>query len=210
VPPFVPLPDGVQVEVRFTLDGLVVEDRLWFVTRQPPITGLQMFDLASGVYSWHSDQVMPLLATELELIGVRVTDWQHSAGFVVDFGTGTVPGGNGSGSHSANVSYRLRFVPSSNGYPTINSNFVPGIPRDSVDGNLIDTTFRTAIRNAYINLIDLAAGFGPFPAWRWVVTSQVHDLAPRTEQAFFRTDFIQTPSIYISPRRRRISRLRRL
>jgi hypothetical protein len=210
MPPFVPLADGVQVEIRFTFDGLVVEDRLWFITRQPPMTGLQMFDLASGVYTWHSSQVMPLLASQLELIGVRVTDWRSSGGFVVDFGTGTVPGGNSSGSHSANVSYRVRFAGTSNSYPLKNSNFVPGIPRDGVNGNFIDSGFQTALRNAYINLIDLASGFGPFPAWRWVVTSQIKDKAPRSEQAAFRLDFIQVHSPYISPRRRRISRLRRL
>jgi hypothetical protein len=210
MPPFVPLADGVQVEIRFTLDGLVVENRLWFVTRQPPLTGLQMFDLASGVYTWHTGQVMPLLASELTLIGVRVTAWQHSGGFVVDFGSVGVPGGNTSGTHSANVSYRLRFRPTSNGYPLINSNFVPGIPKDGVNENTIASSFQTALRNAYINLIDLAAVFGPFPAWRWVVTSQVDAHSPRSEQLAFRLDFIQAPSIYISPRRRRISRLRRL
>jgi hypothetical protein len=210
MPPFVPLTNGAQVEIRFTLDGLVVEDRLFFVTRSPPMTGTQLFELAGGVYTWHTSQVMPLLASELTLIGVRSTDWQHSGGFSVDFGTVGVPGGNSSGTHSANVSYRVRFRPSSNGYPLINSNFVPGVPKDAVNTNTIDSGFQTSLRNAYINLIDLAAGFGAFPAWKWVVTSQIHDKVPRSEQLAFRLDFIQTPSIYISPRRRRISRLRRL
>jgi hypothetical protein len=210
MPPFVPLADGAQVEIRFTLDGLVVEDRLFFITRQPPMTGTQLFDLAGGVYTWHTEQVMPLLASELTLIGVRVTDWQVPAGFSVDFGTVGVSGGNTSGTHSANVSYRIRFRPTSNGYPRINSNFVPGIPKDAVNTNEIAPDFQTALRNAYINLIDLAAGFGPFPAWKWVVTSQIEAGSPRTEQLAFRLDFIQTPSIYISPRRRRISRRRRL
>lgn len=210
MPPFVPLADGAQVEVVFTLDGLVVEDRFWFVSRQPPVTTTQLVALAGGVFTWHSTQVMPLLASELTLGEVKATDWTASGGPTEVFATVGVPGGNTSGCHSANVSYRVRFKGTSNAPRLYNSNFVPGIPLDAVNLNKIEDSFKDALFDAYVNLIDLASGFGPFPAWRWVVTSQIEDKTPRSEQAAFRMDFVQMPSPYISPRRRRISRLRKL
>lgn len=210
MPPFVPLADGAQVEVVFTLDGLVVENRLWFLSRQPPITTAQLSALATGVFTWHTGQVIPLLASELVMVAVRATDWTAPAGTTQQVTAVGINGGNSSGSHSANVSYRVRFKGTSDTPGLYNANFIPGIPKDAVNGNFIDVDFKDSIFDAYVNLIDLAPGFGPFPAWRWVITSQIKDKAYRSEQLWSRTDFIQFPNIYISPRRRRISRLRKM
>lgn len=210
MPPFVPLSDGAQVEIIFLLDGLVVEDRLWFISRQPPIDSTQLLDLATGVLDWHTSQVLPLLASELTLTLVRATEWTAPGGSIANAPGVDTHGGNSSGCHSANVSYRVRFKGTSSTPRLYNSHFIPGIPLDAVNTNLIDATFRDGLFDAYVNLIDLAAGFGPFPAWRWVITSQIEGNAPRSEQLASRTDFIQFPNPYVSPRRRRISRLRRL
>lgn len=207
---FVPLTDGAQVEIVFALGPLIVENRLFFVSRQPPVTQAQVDALAAGVGTWHAGQVMPHLSDQLQLAAVEAKDWTADPSPFLGVVAPLVNGGNSSGSHSANVSYRVRFKPSSLAPRLYNSNFLCGIPRDAVATNLVDPSWVELIFDAYVNLIDLAAGFGPFPAWRWVATSQIQDLAYRSEQFAARVDFIQFPNPYISPRRRRISRLRRL
>jgi hypothetical protein len=210
VPPFVPLTDGAQVEIKFLLGPLLVENRLFFVSRQPPIDFTQLTALASGIGTWHTTQVLPYLSSAIELDYIAVTDWTGSAPGIVALNIIHLSGGDNSGCHSANVSIRVRFKGDSSLPHTYNSNFISGIPYSGVDTNAIGSTLKTQLRNAYINLIDLAAGFGPFPAWRWVVTSFIEAGNYRVTAAAARTDFITIPSPYISPRRRRISRLRRL
>lgn len=211
MPPFVPLADGAQVEVAYLYpDGLLIENCLWFEDRQPPITSLHLQALANGVSVWAVSELLPLLSSDLTLLAVRATDWRvgQPAGF--EQTAVNLPGGNSSGIHSANVSFRVRFRGTSDQPRLINSNFIGGIPLDAVSTNLIDPGFADAVFEAYVKIIDLAPGWGAFPAWRWVITSEIHDKAYRDEQLASRTDFIQTPNPYVSPRRRRITRLRRL
>lgn len=202
--PFVPLSDGAQVEIIFMLFGEVVENRLWFITRQPPITSLQLQNLVIGVASWHIAQVLPHLSQDIVLTQIRGRDWTDTPPPFEINGFTAVAGGVLDAAHSANVSYRVAFKGDNSQTFKNNSNFIPGIPQSAVAENTMDSGFLTAIRNAYINLIDLAAGFGPFPAWRWVITSNYAGGAYRTLQEHARTDFIRTPSPYVSPRRKRL------
>lgn len=205
MPPFVPLADGAQVELVFSLGTRVYENILWFVSRDPPITQTQLDDLAFGVSNWHSTQVMPSLAQELTLGVVRASQWDSFPVLAVGFETPGVAGGNTSGSHSANVSVRIRFKGSSAQTFPSNSNFVPGIPLDGVVLNRYTLALREALFDAYVNLIDLASLFGPGPGWRWVITSRILGGTERATRDFARTDFIQFPSPYVSPRRKRVS-----
>lgn len=206
MPPFVSLTDGAQAELVFSLGGKIVMNRLWFITRQPPIDQAQLDALALGLSSWHTSQVMPYLAQELRLELVRATQWDAFPPAAVGFVVPAVAGGNSSGCHSANVSVRVSFKGSSAQTFPNNSNFVPGIPLDGVDVNTYTPALRDALFDAYVNVIDLASGWGVFPAWRWVITSRQLGNAWRASQAFARTDFIRFPSPYVSPRRRRLPR----
>jgi len=202
--PFVPLADGAQVEVIMRQGGLIVENRLWFIDRQPPITQQHIDDLASGVAAWHTTQILPNLAVELRHVRVLASDWTADPPPFVKSVSTQIDGGNNSGIHSANVAIRVRFKGSSTQTFPSNANFVPGIPKDAVDGNKYTVAMQTILFNAYVNLIDLAPLFGPFPAWRWVITSRITGNSYRSTQDFARTDFIQLPSPYVSPRRKRL------
>lgn len=206
MPPFVPLTDGAQAELIFQLDTEIVSNRLWFITRQPPIDQVQLDALALGLYNWHAAEVLPFLSDQLILATVVAKDWTSDPPpFIAVQGT-PVFGGNGSGCHSANVSIRVSFKGSTAQTFRNNSNFVPGIPLDGVDVNTYTPAIRDALFDAYVNVIDLASGWGVFPAWRWVITSRQLNNAWRSTQAFARTDFIRFPSPIISPRRRRLPR----
>jgi hypothetical protein len=201
---FVPLLDGAQVEIGFSLGGKTMENRLWFVDRQPPITLTQLQDLADGVAAWHVAEVLPLLSSDIELLSVLAEKWDDHVGDIFAQSHVNLLGGSATQSHSANVAVKIRFKGSTAQTWRDGSNFVPGIPIDVVNLNTVDHTFAEALRFAYVDLIDLASGFGPFPAWRWVITSQVLDGSPRTTQAFARTDFPRVRELPVAQRRKRL------
>lgn len=201
---FVPLTDGAQCEIVFTLDGKVVENRLFFVSRQPPTTEAQLQALSDGVYAWHTTQVLPHLSSDIQLAAVEVKDWTTDPPFFIAVTGPPANGGSGSPSHSANVAIRVFFKGASNQTWPDNCNFVPGIPKDAVELNTVTDAFADLLFDAYVNLIDLAAGFGPFPAWRWVVTSSILDGVPRAFMPAARADFIRVRKRPVAQRRKRL------
>lgn len=202
--PFVPVTDGAQVEILFTVGGQVVENRLWFVSRQPPVDSAQLAALAEGVYLWYTAQALPFLSSALQLAVVVALDWSADPSPNVVSAGIAVPGGGSADCHSTNVADRIWFYSAAAPDRIRNSNFVPGLPKDVVSLNTVDPTFRGAISDAYINLIDLASGFGPFPAWRWVCASSWEAGTLRTTQRVLRTDFIRYKRPWVAQRRRRL------
>jgi len=204
MPPFVPFTDGVQAEFVFSLGGFTVENRLWFIARFPPFTSLELGELLAGLAAWHTDFIMPCLSQDLTLEKVTVSDWASDPPPLLFTTFPNVSGGVASDSHSANVSIRVAFRGTSEQNFPNNANFVPGIPKDNVLLNTYDDTIRTALFEGYVALIDLAGEFSPSNTWRWVITSRRVDNDWRTEQLALRTVEVLFPSVYVSPRRRRL------
>lgn len=204
--PFVPLANGAQVEFIHTLLGEVVECRLWFVSRFVPIDNILLPALAAGASAWWRTDVLPYLAVELQLTQTVATDWTASPSPLIAIDS-TVQDGNISGGvHSANVSIRVRFNGDNSQTFRDNSNFVPGIPLDAVNGNYYTTAIRNRLFDAYVHLIDLAGTWTAGNDWQWVITSRRFNYIYRATQLFARTDIITLPSPVISPRRRRLPR----
>lgn len=204
MPPFIPLADGAQVELLYSLGGETIENRLWFISRQPPVDGVQLQALADGVAGWFIDWILPALSQDLLFGSVLARDWGGAAPGFPFLSIVNLPGGAAVQSQSASVAIRVRFKGSTAEHWRQNSNFVPGIPIDQIDGNYYSAAMRDVLFEGYVALIDAAASFGSFPAWRWVSTSRRIGNAWRTEQLFARVDFIQFPSPVVSPRRRRL------
>jgi hypothetical protein len=212
VPTFIPLADGAQVEIGFEWPGgLVTENRLWFVNRQPPTTLAQLQNLADGIATWHNTQIMPAISSEIELLSVIATKWDSAAGDIFAQSFVNSFGGNDSGCHSANVSIRVALAWSLRlNFLEENANFVGGIPLDQVDTNVYSEAIRGVLFEAYAALIDLAPVLGPFPAWRWVTTSRRVNNDWRSEQVSEECIGPRFHSPFISPRRRRITRLKKI
>lgn len=212
MPPFIPLEDGALVEIGFGFpEGLVVENLLWFVNRQPPTTLSQLQSLSDGVAAWHVANILPGLASQLELVAVLAEKWDVERGDIFARTDVNLSGGNSSGCHSANVSIRVPFGwPLEFRYLEENSNFVAGIPYDAIDTNVCTQSFQDVLFEAYAALIDAAAVFGPFPAWRWVVTSRRADGDWRATQFWKASQGPRFKHLRISPRRHRITNLRKL
>jgi hypothetical protein len=204
MPPFVPLPDGVQVEIVGLLLGKTVENRFWVKTRFTPLDSSELQPLADAVSGWYIAQLLPHLSDDLQHVRVIASDWTDTPAPAVAFNVTGGFGGVAGGSLSANVSVRVAFKGTNDQDFRNNSHFIPGIPRSAVVGNYYTSAFRSAVFNAYVNLTDLIRNIGTEHNLQWVITSRVEDKAYRTEQAWSRTDFILFPSPVVSPRRRRL------
>lgn len=201
---FVPLADGAQVEVIFSFGGETLQNRLWFVSRQPPVDAVQIGALAVGVETWHRTQVMPFLSSSLTLTQVEAHDWTSSPSPIIAIQASGTTGGASADAQSANVAFRVWFYSSFNEGRIRNSNFISGIPKDAVALNTVDPVFQAHMFDAYVNLIDLAFGFGVSPAWRWVCASAEDHGNLRSTQLARRTDFIRFPRRFVAQRRSRL------
>lgn len=202
--PYVPITNGAQVEIIFSLDGEPVENRLWFVSRQPPIDATQMQNLVDGVATWHVEQILPFLSHELLLGTVIGREWTGGSPGFPFLSIVNLVGGDPDGSSSANVADRIWFKSAYSTRYIRNSHFIPGVPRDKIDLNTVDSSWRSSIRDGYINLIDLAPVFGPFPAWRWMCASSWDAGSLRTTQLVLRTDLISYKRPWVAQRRKRL------
>jgi len=199
--PFVPLTDGAQAEIRYNYGLGILETRLWFVSRQPPVDLTQLQALADGLLAHCTLELIPLLSSDIELRNVRTRRWVTAGDIAAISTTVNIAGGISSKALSANCAARINIRGPQPPRNFRNFNFVPGIPDNKVTLNTLDSTWRNNLRIAYADIIDKAPLWGPFPAWRWVVTSQEEAGAPRSEQLAARADIV---SVETTVRQRRI------
>lgn len=205
--PFVPLTDGAQVEVVSVLGGIVVTNRLWFTTDDPPITQTSLDGLAVGVYSWYILRVLPFLSVDLQLAAIVAKDWTSDPPPFISVAGPPINGGDTDEAHSANVAVVAPFRwPLNFSKLKRNKNYVPGIPKSAVDVNTVTETFSGNIFEGYAALIDAARLFSPLLTWRWRVTSAWEGNVLRSTQ--FVRDSIGPPPgqrLKIGQRRKRLS-----
>ena len=180
---FVPIPNGAQVEVIYTLDGKNIENRLWFWTETGPITATELDGLAEGVFNWHVATLMPFLSSDLTLVGVIANRWDVFPPTLTSTFVGPVVGGVIEESCSANVAAVVPFNwPLGFRGMKRNKNYVPGLPDSGIQLNTITPTYVDILFEAYAALIDAARLFTPFFFWWWVAASAYEDNTPRSMQ----------------------------
>lgn len=204
--PFVPFYGGVQVELLFLLDGVIIENRLWFWQPDYPHGSAELVALADGVYIWHTTNILPYLSVDLQLVTVVATDWS-SPGAIGEITTlPVVSGGVSEESLSANVAvvvgfrWALQYAREKR-----NKNYVPGIPDSAVVLNTVQPTFQDAMFEGYTALIDYARVIDPGDYWKWVTTSAIDGNAPRSEMLFGSAQgTVPRPRIILGQRRKRL------
>lgn len=189
--PFVPLTDGAQAQIFYAWASGFVSCRLWFVRRSGVVDITTLQALADGLFGRIAISLMPLLAQELVLASVVATDWTTVGGISAFAFPSSPAGGVVAPALSAMNAARVILIGAQPPRNFKNYNFLPGIPETVVNLNIIDRTWANDVANAYAPIIDDASVWGPFPAWRWVVTSQAEANSPRSEQFFKRVDFIR-------------------
>lgn len=166
--PFVPVPNTLQVEAIYLLDGQRVENTLYF--EHPG-----GWDLPS-ITAWMEqlrllieEDLLPLLSSTIqfiELVG-RLLDTASSIGYSIAIS----PPGTGGASGELmpnNVTYTVSFKTGLTGRSFRGRNYIPGLSINSVDGNNIASAFRTGVLAFYDALLALATSEG----LGWVVVSR--------------------------------------
>lgn len=204
---FVPLYGGVQAELVFVLDSVIVSNRLWFWTDAllPPSTA-EFVGCANGLYEWHTEWILPYLSSSITLQTVVVRDWsfEGAVGEVTTYPPAV--GGVASESSTANVSVVVPFRwPLQFGRRKKNKNYVPGVPEAEISLNTPSAAIRGVLFEGYVALIDAARTWSPGDYWYWVVTSAYADNLPREEQSFgLSTGPLPAADLVIGQRRKRL------
>jgi len=204
--PFVPLPDGVQVEIVYALGGEIVENRLWFWTDFPPYDFAAVQGLADGVLSWHTTYILPYLSSDITLVDVEAKSWEADPPSIVAVAPANIAGGFAGESQSANVAASVAFKWTNDRMRRRkNKNFVPGIPEAEITLNDLSPFMQDILYEGYAALIDAARTWYPFDFWWWVVTSAWLDGALRSEQLFRKAQGpVTRDRIRIGQRRKRL------
>jgi hypothetical protein len=201
--PFVPLSNGAQAVIVFSWGLGRVSCRLWFVRRSGTVNSTTLQELADGLFTTYAEKVMIGLSDGITLSYVQTLDWTHTpAGTTITLFP-SVPGSILSPSMSANCAIRMVFLASQPPRNFRNYNFLPGIPEEAVSLNEVDPLYAAFYADAYSYIIDRAPGWGTFPAWQWVCTSQAENNAPRSSQFAREVSFISVAST-VRQRRKRL------
>lgn len=179
---FVPLANGVQVEIVHLLDGVGIENRLWFTFDNPPYTAADVAGLTDGVASWWSVQVLPYLSQDIFTGFVQATDWTTAGNMPYPATIIDLPGGVASESCSANVAVVVPFRWPLGVRLKQNKHFVAGCPEAEVTLNTVSLSFSDHLFDAYVSLIDDTRRFEPRLNWRWRATSAYENGVARSTQ----------------------------
>lgn len=179
---FVPLANGVQVEIFHALGGEVIENRLWFTYDNPPFGLTELQSLTDGVRDWWRDWVLPYLSQDLSTLAVVGRDWTADPTPQQTTSLLNVAGGAASESSSANVALVLPFRWPLGVRLKRNKNYIAGIPEAEITLNSPSFFIRDKLFDAYVELIDATRRIPPVLNWRWVATSAIENNAPRATQ----------------------------
>lgn len=198
---FVPLAQGVQVELVYRLAGRILCNRLWFVVVASDPTTADLTAIGVGVRTWATANLMPLLSQDIRLLSIRAYDATVAyPGPQVVTSVG-VDGGIAADSHSANVAIKASFKTETPPGAFTNWNFLGGIPKSVVTLNTIDNSYRSSVRFGYGALLDQFSLF----VYRWEATTAVVDGIPLLTREHHRIDDIFVRSPFVSQRRTRLT-----
>lgn len=198
--PFLPLPNGLQVEVLHELFGAPVECTFTFITHTSS-TPSTVLSAQLAVFLYWRDHVLPLLSRDLLWTGLAVTDLSVEGGerLVVPF-TEPILGGYTASALPANVAARVNYIVA---YPPGGRRgcmFLPGVPSDQADASRLSDVWRALVTEATSYLIDGAELQG----WRWVVASKFLHGALRPVAVPLRVDITTLDSLWTAQRRKRL------
>lgn len=198
--PFLPVADGIQVELVHVLDGSTCETAPTFLDRTPGGGGSGL-ELGSAVDEWWTSRVLPYLSVSLTYTRYLVRSLATASGPVTRVDKAPPPtGGIGGGPQPANVSVRLNYKVDPELFGFTGCGFIPGVPQAATTGNKVDLVWRATLLDAFNDLIGVAQSVG----WEWIVVNKFrrgHLLPAAGRMRIIRVD---PSSPYVSQRRSRL------
>lgn len=187
--PFVPVPDVVQVDTIFLLDGQRVENTsYWFKE-----TGWTLSDIGDWLGEMNTviqAELLPFLTSSIQLIELvaRLLDTASSIG--LSFVPEPIPSGSvAAEALPNNDTYTISFKTGLTGRSFRGRNYVPGLTIDSVVSNNVTATFRAGVLSFYNTL----KAQGEANGLTMVVVSRYSGVNPVTGDPIPRAIGISTP-----------------
>lgn len=190
-----------KAEIIYRLHNRPCENRIWLSNRSGPYTLGTLLTAASELGTYVINILLPLLSEELELVEVRVTDWNVPNGMEVRVPLTSYFGGIPGAACPANVAASVYLRVDVRGGARRGGHIVlPGVPRSVVVENELDYSWRQQVIAALYSL-----RFYPFSnmvLWHYLYTTYFGVPVG----AYIGTQHIDpmftTP--YVAPRRRRL------
>lgn len=173
---FVPVPNTIEVDVIYLLDGQRMENTLYFENPSGWTVG-DIITWLDELNTFISSELMPLLTSAIQFIelAARLLDTASSIGASVSI-VPPVSGGVVGEQLPNNVTYTISFKTGLTGRSFRGRNYVPGLGLDAVNGNSIAAATRTGLLAFYTELKARALTNGT----PWVVVSRYSGVNPTT------------------------------
>lgn len=178
---YIPCPNVGQIELRGTLDSQPVENVVYMLIKNPPITPAALGTLAMQMGQWWIANALPWLPTNYSFREVYATDLSTATSpastWPAENNPGTRPSGIGvlPNSNTLCVSFRTN----QRGRSARGRNYWAGLSRSDVTGNVASATLQQGIVSVYEALLTLTGD--DTIVWYWVVLSRYANKAPRPQ-----------------------------
>jgi len=149
---FVPIAGGAEAVIHLQLAGQDIENTLWFVSELGTVTATDCQALGEALANWVDENYLPQLpeAVTGNFIAVRAQDVEGGPGF--DVGLLGSAGGIVDDPMPNEVTLAISFRTAGTGRGSRGRNYVAGLPRSNVTGNLVDSALITNLVTAYANI----------------------------------------------------------
>lgn len=197
--PFQPVPQAVQMDVRYIWDSQQVQNSFNFRVPSDVSSG-DCIPIGLGVINAFSSNCIALTATNCRLIGTHFTDLSAADGFSRDVpALPNVPGGSATASLPNNVTQAIHLSTEVRGKSGSGRFYPPGIVEGVVDGNQVQSIWG----EAWIGFIDDVRSVALDNGWELVVVSRYANKVKReTGVTYSVTGFSVRDNIVDSQRRR--------
>lgn len=159
--PFIPVPNGVQAEIRYLQQDQRIENTFWFLTPGANPTPTDLQSITDFLWNWWQDEIQPIQSNFVLLREIYVTDQSDAAGETNTYSpASTTTGANANEPmpNSTTIAISLRTAKRGRSYR--GRSYVVGLTRNQVVNSNLTSAAGTAWVAAYDALISGAAAGG--------------------------------------------------
>lgn len=179
--PFIPVPNVVQLEAVYSMDGQTVEN-VYHYQMPAAVDATLMLDFAAAwVVEWIANQ-KAYIPTEVSLINVKVTDLTTAVSPVVNYSSGMPIAGTQTGALLPN-NCTLCFTKRTalRGRSNRGRLYWPGLGEPNVTNNTVGSALVASIITGLNNMRTVVS---PLGNWEMVVVSRFHEKVARPSGIF--------------------------
>jgi hypothetical protein len=196
-----PVAKTIQLDLIFLLHGQRVEN-VWHVTNNSGVDAQVLQDTAVAAMNWCTTSLMPLLANDIQFLGVEALNLDIPNGSKIAVQPpAPVAGGNTTPAFPGNVSFCVSLRTGFSGRSFRGRKYIPGIPLNVVNGDSVTSAFASDLIAAFNDLTQVMFAIGNFV----VVVSRFANLVERLVPIATVVESYTTTDFFVDSQRRRLT-----